>query len=587
MDEAGKQVNNPNCLVSTLSKLRESSKDAVVSADFSDAYTMYMHVDRPVQEEFVSILKRTYASPNAQLILLCGSVGDGKSHMLSYCREVYPDMMKEFYVHNDSTASLYIDKPASFTLNELMEDFTDDKISSSSKKVILAINLGTLSNFIEEDVDNRFKRLRAYVDRAGILDAHAGSDSDDANFHCVNFADYHLFELTKNGPESTYIQGILSRITAPDKDNVFYTAYCGCCQNCDNGSRCPVKMNYEMLGKKEIQAGIIRVLVETIIKNKLILSTRALLNFIYEILVDERCFDRGSLEPQKEPGKMSSVQYCEGLLPNMLFGRHESSGVLNAVGSVDPMKIRNEAIDDFFVYYENSSDILGIIKSDLEEYSTVLKRLESINFGDNSTHSVRESILRLFVRLCWLTQRRQDLLSDDVDYLDYMVALFNWNNADYRNLKDVYNIVEKGVLAWNGPVEKNEMRLPINDKKTNYHLVQEMQVKPLPDSGDGEKKAVLYSFRDELKLRYRYGDSSVAELDVDFSLYALLKRVIHGYIPSLNDKRVNVKCMEFIKKISGGGKKLESLIIRDLSHKDAVEFVLEYSDSFGYSFEVK
>lgn len=558
-----------------------------MSADFSDAYTMYMHVDRPVQEEFVSILKRTYASPNAQLILLCGSVGDGKSHMLSYCREVYPDMMKEFYVHNDSTASLYIDKPASFTLNELMEDFTDDKISSSSQKVILAINLGTLSNFIEEDVDNRFKRLRAYVDRAGILDAHAGSDSDDANFHCVNFADYHLFELTKNGPESTYIQGILSRITAPDKDNVFYTAYCGCCQNCDNGSRCPVKMNYEMLGKKEIQAGIIRVLVETIIKNKLILSTRALLNFIYEILVDERCFDRGSLEPQKEPGKMSSVQYCEGLLPNMLFGRHESSGVLNAVGSVDPMKIRNEAIDDFFVYYENSSDILGIIKSDLEEYSTVLKRLESINFGDNSTHSVRESILRLFVRLCWLTQRRQDLLSDDVDYLDYMVALFNWNNADYKNLKDVYNIVEKGVLAWNGPVEKNEMRLPINDKKTNYHLVQEIQVKALPDSGDGEKKEVLYSFRDELKLRYRYGDSSVAELDVDFSLYALLKRVIHGYIPSLNDKRVNVKCMEFIKKISGGGKKLESLIIRDLSHKDAVEFVLEYSDSFGYSFEVK
>ena len=468
-----------------------------------------------------------------------------------------------------------------------MEDFTDDKISSSSKKVILAINLGTLSNFIEEDVDNRFERLRAYVDRAGILDAHAGSDSDDANFHCVNFADYHLFELTKNGPESTYIQGILSRITAPDKDNVFYTAYCGCCQNCDNGSRCPVKMNYEMLGKKEIQAGIIRVLVETIIKNKLILSTRALLNFIYEILVDERCFDRGSLEPQKEPGKMSSVQYCEGLLPNMLFGRHESSGVLNAVGSVDPMKIRNEAIDDFFVYYENSSDILGIIKSDLEEYSTVLKRLESINFGDNSTHSVRESILRLFVRLCWLTQRRQDLLSDDVDYLDYMVTLFNWNNADYKNLKDVYNIVEKGVLAWNGPVEKNEMRLPINDKKTNYHLVQEIQVKALPDSGDGEKKEVLYSFRDELKLRYRYGDSSVAELDVDFSLYALLKRVIHGYIPSLNDKRVNVKCMEFIKKISGGGKKLESLIIRDLSHKDAVEFVLEYSDSFGYSFEVK
>ena len=82
-------VNN-KCFVSTLTRLRESSKDAVVSADFSDAYTMYMHVNRPVQDEFVSIIEKTYNSNNAELILLCGSVGDGKSHLLSYCKAKYP-----------------------------------------------------------------------------------------------------------------------------------------------------------------------------------------------------------------------------------------------------------------------------------------------------------------------------------------------------------------------------------------------------------------------------------------------------------------------------------------------------------------
>ena len=587
MDMAGKNVNNSKCLVSTLTKLRESSKDAVVSADSTDAYIMYMHVDRPVQEAFVSILKKTYDSPRAQLILLCGSVGDGKSHMLSYCREVYPDMMKEFYIHNDSSASLYVDKPASYTLNELMEEFTDERLSVSTKKVILAINLGTLSNFIEADVDNRFQKLKAYVDKAGVLETHVGDDVEDENFHCVNFADYHLFELTKDGPKSDYIQGILSKITCSNNDNVFYDAYCRCCHSCENSACCPVKINYEMIGREEIQKGIIRVLVETIIKNKLIISTRTLLNFLYEIMVDERCIDRGSLEPQKESEKINTMQFCEGLLPNMLFGRHESSDVLSAVGNVDPMRIRNEAIDDFFVYYENFNDILDIFKSDLKEYSVVLKRLENINFGDSSTHPVRESVLRLFVRLCWLTQRRRDLLSEDADYSEYMIALFNWNNADYKCLKDVYNIVERGVLAWNGPVEKNEMRIPINDKKTNYHLIQEIQIKALPESNDKDKKEILYSFRDELKLKYKYGDNRSAELDVDYTLYSLLKRVIHGYIPSLNDKRVNVKCMEFIKKISGGGKKLEALTIRDLSHKETVEFLLEYSDSFGYSFEVK
>lgn len=47
--------NNQKCFVSMLSRLRESSKEAVVSsdADFNDPYTMYMHVDRPVQDWYL------------------------------------------------------------------------------------------------------------------------------------------------------------------------------------------------------------------------------------------------------------------------------------------------------------------------------------------------------------------------------------------------------------------------------------------------------------------------------------------------------------------------------------------------------
>lgn len=55
-------VSNENqiCFVSTLGRLREFSKNAVVSADstIEDPYTMYMHVDRPVQDKFESILKK-------------------------------------------------------------------------------------------------------------------------------------------------------------------------------------------------------------------------------------------------------------------------------------------------------------------------------------------------------------------------------------------------------------------------------------------------------------------------------------------------------------------------------------------------
>jgi len=55
-------VSNENqiCFMSILSRLREFSKNAIVSADstIEDSYTMYIHVDRPVQDKFESILKK-------------------------------------------------------------------------------------------------------------------------------------------------------------------------------------------------------------------------------------------------------------------------------------------------------------------------------------------------------------------------------------------------------------------------------------------------------------------------------------------------------------------------------------------------
>ena len=577
------QTNNA-CFVSTLGKLRESSKDAVVSADFSDDYTLYMHVDRPVQEAFVSILNETYNTDHSELILLCGSVGDGKSHMLSYCSNKYPEMMKQFYVHNDSTASLYIDKPASYTLMELMEDFSDDNLETSNKKVILAINLGTLNNFLEKDEDNRFSRLKTYVDRAGILDQKVGADNKDVYFHSVNFADYHLFELSESGVKSDYILGLINKITQASEDNVFYSQYCQCCSECEARKKCPIKANYELLSDVDVQQGIINSLVESIVKNKLIVSTRSLLNFIYEILVDERHFDRGSLEPRKEPEKRNDIEYCQSLLPNTLFGRHGASEILDAMTLVDPMRIRNEEIDDFFVYYENSSETMQILNKDLADYKYIFERLNGVNFSDPSTHRIKEELLKVYVRICWLTGKQKGLLPVDVDYTEYMTALFHWNNGEYKELKDVYALVEHGVLAWNGPAGKNEMQIPVSNKKTEYHLVQELQIKPQIDNTEIEKSDMLISFQDEIRLKYRY-NGDIAELEMDFALYAILKKIISGYVPSINDRRVNIKCVEFIRKISKGGKKMERLIIRNQTHKDPEEYQLEFNDAFGFTFE--
>ena len=579
---------NQGCLISTLMKLRESSKDAVVSAEYVDDFALYMHVDRPVQEQFENQLLKYAESSHAELILLCGSVGDGKSHMLQMCKHKYPDQISKFYVHNDSTASLYIDKPASYTLNELLEDFSDKKVENSNRKVILAINMGTLSNFLDQDEEGKFSMLSNYVQNAGILDGKRKAEDEHFYFHSINFADYHLYELGKNRPTSAYIAQLIEKITNRLDENVFYAAYCENCNNCPANNICPVRLNYELLSNTKIRDGIVSVVVESIVKNKLIVSTRTLLNFIYEILVNENYFDQGSLEPRKIPNKLTQIQYLNSLLPSTLFDREKSSELLSGIHKIDPLHIRNEKIDEFFVYYENNEEALKVFNNDLYEFCNLLVKIQDSDFSDYANHDLKDELLHLYIRMCRLLSIRQDFLPEDSTYIEYMKFLYSWNIGNHQDLRQLYNDVEKGILSWNGAAEKNKMQLATANSKSSYHLYQDINLKIIPLQAFTEKTNILYSFRDEMKLRYEVKGTDIqSDLDLDYNLYKLLKRVIKGYVPSLSDKRVNVRCLDFINKISRGGSKMDTLTIRNLSQKKSQEYIFEYDETFGYSFEEK
>ncbi len=81
------------------------------------------------------------------------------------------------------------------------------------------------------------------------------------------------------------------------------------------------------------------------------------------------------------------------------------------------------------------------------------------------------------------------------------------------------------------------MQLSTGNSKSGYHLYQDINLKIVPTDAYTQEESVLYSFRDELKLRYEVKGANIqSELDLDYNLYELLKRVIKGYIPNLSDK---------------------------------------------------
>ena len=203
------------CLIQELSKLKESSREAVEGLNKFSEFKNYMHVTRDAQVELENIIVSASKSEKSQLILVCGSVGDGKSHIISYFKDKKSDIMKSFVLHNDATESLEPNKTSMDTLNDVLDCFSDEKIEKSNEKLILAINLGTLNNFIDSEYGDRFTMLRKYVENKKILENTIVDNKfeEESNIQFINFSDYNLYTLKDGKVQSKYIKELINKIT--------------------------------------------------------------------------------------------------------------------------------------------------------------------------------------------------------------------------------------------------------------------------------------------------------------------------------------------------------------------------------------
>ncbi|MGR5981740.1 DNA phosphorothioation-dependent restriction protein DptF [Bacillus cereus] len=107
----------------------------------------YMHVERKIQTDLERILVKNKELNSSSLILLCGSVGDGKSHLLAYLKENKPELLEGYQIFNDATESFSPNKNAMETLEEILQDFSDQSIGQSNKKSYFSNQYGSSSQF--------------------------------------------------------------------------------------------------------------------------------------------------------------------------------------------------------------------------------------------------------------------------------------------------------------------------------------------------------------------------------------------------------------------------------------------------------
>ncbi|AOR23772.1 DNA phosphorothioation-dependent restriction protein DptF [Clostridium taeniosporum] len=576
------------CLIQELSRLKESSKEAVESLGEFTPFKKYMHIVRDAQTGLDELIHKANESSHSQLILVCGSVGDGKSHIISYFNNRYPEIMKNFTLHNDATESLEPNKTSMDTLNEVLDEFSDEKIDISKEKFILAINLGTLNNFIDSKYGHRFTKLKEFVQDKKILESSIEDSSfnDNSSFQFVNFSDYHIFTLKDGKVHSSYIKSLIQKITQSleidfTEKNIFYSSYKRNCSQCGNKECCPIKANYELLAKDNIQDAIVELLVQCIVKNKIIISTRALLNFMYELIIPRSYIDVNSPTFKNKIAKLNNQEYIKSLIPNIIFEHKELSFIFEALNSIDPLNIRNEKIDDFVIEFNNASNILNYFKEYVDYPKGYINKINYVDFNETEDKKIRDELLKLFIRSYYICGRNDLFSLRDKDYDEYMNALFYWNKGNKSKLKNVYNNVKQGIMKWNGEADKDQINIFLGKNQIKYKISENIKLKAdasnLPKNDDDDLK----KFIETLKLKYKGEKAEKSyEIDIDYRLYKLLVQVNNGYRPNKKDKNHFIKFVEFINKLEESGSQNEELMFTEKNRENNKQFKLEYDEEF-------
>lgn len=569
-----------NCkLVDELNRLRKSSRDSIDGiGDFGD-FKKYMHISRNVEEELIEILHKIEVSGRKSLVLLCGSAGDGKSHLLSYLKNDLK-LLDNYVVYNDATESSAPSKTAIETLSEALQGFSDKNLDQPGKNFILAINLGVLSNFVESTYGEAFKQLREYVINSNILTNQLDEKGYEKNsaFQHVSFSDYHMYNLTMHGINPEYVERILEKIFHMGLENPFYDAY-NKCKECPLSKKCPVKHNYEFFTNEKNRKYVANTLVEVIIKDKEILTTREILNYIYDIVVAQN-FNHKKIAQSLTNEVSFLKEYISDITPSLMYEYTDKSVLLNQLQKYDPLLVRSEQADEDAISYYVSSDVSEEVISAIgkETYSKVLCQASAIE-KINSDKVLKAQLFNILERL---KKIKCDIIQDKA-YMSFLNALYYFNTGTTKKYGEIYEVVEDAIIQWCGNEEQDN--ICFDDSYEGIALYEHIEFEPYLDiSGNVKKNDELQRFVTFITVKYENKKTGeIISLDIDYSLYELIYKLAAGYIQTAEDRNNHADFISFIQKmLRTGSADKEIFLVTDDNRKAIIE-----KTKFGvYKFKV-
>lgn len=541
-------------LYQILSMLSQSSVESVQTGDGFSEIDRYLHTERPISEELMDRMIEIDEAGGG-IILLVGSAGDGKSHLLSKIKDLVEWGDKAFY--NDATASCSPNKTAIETLKEGLIDFSDENIQVTTKKMVLAINLGKLRAFIDDpEAASIYSRIKKATEPLFDEDDSTPAINSE-HIKVVEFSNKQIYEIDakKDGIDalqSSFLTTILDKIVSPAKTNPFYNAYEADLMS-SLGLKNPILINYRLLMIPEVRQTIVRTVIESIIRYNLSITPREYLDFLYSILI-----------PKNLTGYVEKRDFYDSLLPTLLYDSGENS-ILEAISQLDPMKHSSTEHDaDLSLLFTSNKIPDKFIPALKSGYSVPDELITRVNqFFSNNGRDLEPTTKFLF-RLKHLLAYHSEC-STYTSFVDILKGVFT---GDQGKMMDAYSLVTETIPRHNGSYFSKPNSVPLNIQGGKYKLFASLIMKPeIPRCLFSKEKPWEFYPRFILNWTIKNGQDTVS-LQMDYALFSYLYELREGKLAITYENEKNIVFSRFLRELAAKSDCSDSLTIARVDAPD-------------------
>lgn len=510
-------------------RLSQGSKQSVQSGKELDDFDKYMHIDRPI-DRAVREAMDSIRIEGGGILVLVGSAGDGKSHMISTLKKEYSD----FEFRNDASESPWPNVESIDALKIFLKDFEDATLHTTTSKMLVAINMGRLSAFIDDvAVQTNFGEIVRCCKT--LFDEDNLRHDETERVRIVSFANHQIFELFPEQKceypiDSLFIKQVLDKITSKAYDNVFRKAFINSTPIGSDFDPCYI--NYQLLSIPAIQDSIVKIIIEAIIRFKLLLTPRELFDFIYRIVVPD-CY--ATFNPSKD--------FFRSLLPNILFAGGENK-ILKCLAILDPLKHgsidHNDYLSELFTSIEIPDEpCFNYLKGKLHErFFTIMDE-----YYKNNRSNV-EDISKLLFRMRHLLEYH----SESDEYRSFLGILCGYYDNDEDRLFPLYETIQRSIPHFYGSYTDKPNVVPLDIQGREFKMfVSCDNLKPDPQDSIPFDKNNRNKFVVEIDTQWKV--NTPVSLKIEYQLYEYLCKIQCGKLAQADDRNHNLSFCEFISNL--------------------------------------